>query len=134
MFAGIGYFTVPAAVKGARVHAMEINPVAFGYLARNVEGNRTGGRVTPEQGDCRDHLAGTYDRVVMGHFDAPGYLPDALAHARPGTVIHLHSLGAAGDRITAAAGDAGFRARVTTRRVKKYAPNTWHMVQDVVLS
>ncbi|MDD1652269.1 MAG: SAM-dependent methyltransferase, partial [Methanomicrobiales archaeon] len=134
LFAGIGYFTVPMALQGARVHAMEVNPVAFGYLARNVEENRVGDRVIPEQGDCRDLLTGTYDRMVMGHFDGTGYLPDALAHARPGTVIHLHSLGAVGDQISAAAGAAGFRAQVTTRRVKKYAPNTWHMVQDVVLS
>ena len=134
MFAGIGYFTVPMAVQGARVHAMEINPVAFGYLARNVEGNRAGDRVTAEPGDCRDLLSGSYDRVVMGHFDAITYLPDALAHARAGTAIHVHSLGSVEDHILAAASRAGFQASVTTRRVKKYAPNTWHMVQDVVLS
>jgi len=29
MFAGIGYFTIPAARSGARIHAMEINPVAL---------------------------------------------------------------------------------------------------------
>ena len=134
MFAGIGYFTVPMAVQGARVHAMEINPVAFGFLARNVEGNRVEDRVTLEEGDCRDLLTGSYDRLVMGHFDAIRYLPEALAHARPGSIIHLHSLGAMTDQVTAAAGEAGFRTRVTTRRVKKYAPNTWHIVQDVVLS
>ncbi|MDD1658488.1 MAG: SAM-dependent methyltransferase [Methanomicrobiales archaeon] len=134
MFAGIGYFTVPMAVQGASVHAMEINPVAFGYLARNVEGNRVEDRVIATPGNCRDLLSGSYTRVVMGHFDAIAYLPDALAHARAGTVIHLHSLGAVEDRIMAAASEAGFQARVTTRRVKKYAPNTWHMVQDVVLS
>jgi tRNA wybutosine-synthesizing protein 2 len=134
MFAGIGYFTVPMAVQGARVHAMEINPVAFGYLARTVAGNRVGDRVTAALGNCRDLLSGSYDRLVMGHFDAIEYLPDALAHARAGTALHLHSLGAVEDRIMASAACAGFRARVTTRRVKKYAPNTWHMVQDVVLS
>ncbi|MDD1653921.1 MAG: SAM-dependent methyltransferase [Methanomicrobiales archaeon] len=133
MFAGIGYFTVPMAVQGARVHAMEINPVAFRYLGRNVEGNRVADRVRAEEGDCRDLLSGTYDRIVMGHFDALEYLPDALAHAHAGTVLHLHSLGAREDQITAAASRAGFRAEITTRRVKKYAPNTWHMVQDVVL-
>jgi tRNA wybutosine-synthesizing protein 2 len=134
MFAGIGYFTVPMAVQGARVHAMEINPVAFGYLSRNIDRNRVADRVTAEEGDCREILSGSYDRLVMGHFDAIGYLPDALAHARAGSTIHLHSRGAVTDRITAMAGEAGFRARVTTRRVKKYAPNTWHIVQDVVLS
>ena len=38
MFAGIGYFTIPLAGSGASVHAMEINPVAFGFLHRNPSG------------------------------------------------------------------------------------------------
>lgn len=134
MFAGIGYFTIPMAVQGARVHAMEISPVAFGYLTRNVCGNRVKDRVTATEGDSRDLLTGLYDRVVMGHFDAIGYLPDALAHAHAGTVIHLHSRGPVEDRIAAYVSEAGFRASITTRRVKKYAPYIWHIVQDVVLS
>jgi tRNA wybutosine-synthesizing protein 2 len=134
MFAGIGYFTIPMAVRGAKVHAMEISPIAYRFLVRNVRENHVEFRVTAEEGDTRDLLKGPYDRIVMGHFDSLGYLPDALAHARAGTVLHLHSLGQVEERIREGAKEAGFRAAITTRRVKKYAPYIWHMVQDVVLS
>ncbi|QYZ78678.1 SAM-dependent methyltransferase [Methanofollis formosanus] len=134
MFAGIGYFTVPMASAGAKVHAMEINPVSFGYLQRNVHENRLEERVRPENDDCRDLLDGVYDRVVMGHFDAPDFFPAALAHAEAGTVIHLHALGDATAAARAAAEGAGFAAEVTTRKVKKYGPHIWHVVHDVVLS
>ncbi|WP_342678056.1 class I SAM-dependent methyltransferase [Methanofollis sp. UBA420] len=133
MFAGIGYFTLPMAAAGASVHALEINPVSFGYLRRNVEENGLDRRVRPECGDCRDLLFGTYDRIVMGHFEAPSFLPDALAHAGPGTVLHLHALGDAGAAIDTATAAAGFSASVATRKVKKYGPHIWHVVHDVVL-
>ncbi|MDY6779701.1 MAG: hypothetical protein SV760_03990 [Halobacteria archaeon] len=42
MFAGIGYFSVPLAVGGADVVAVEINPTAYGYLDSNVERNGVG--------------------------------------------------------------------------------------------
>ena len=134
LFAGIGYFTIPLAKAGSEVHAMEISPVAFGFLTRNIRENYVSGRVHAEQGDCRDLLNGTYDRFIMGHFDSPGYLPDALAHARRGSVIHLHTLSDVTGQIVSEAREAGFEARISTRRVKSYAPHTWHMVQDVALS
>ena len=134
LFAGIGYFTIPLARAGFRVHAMEISPVSFGYLGRNIRGNGVEDRVLAECGDCRDLLRGTYDRLLLGHFDAPGYLPDALAHARSGTVLHVHTLRDEAERIRSLAREAGFAASVTTRRVKSYAPHTWHRVQDVVLA
>ncbi|MCK9278919.1 MAG: SAM-dependent methyltransferase, partial [Methanoculleus sp.] len=84
MFAGIGYFSIPAACSGARVHAMEINPTAFEYLQRNIMANHVADRVTAEVGDCRRLLAGVYDRVLMGHFDAPSMLAEVLAHVRSG--------------------------------------------------
>jgi tRNA wybutosine-synthesizing protein 2 len=134
LFAGIGYFTLPLAREGCRVHAMEISPAAFGYLARNIRLNDVPHRVHAECGDCRDLLHGTYDRLVMGHFDAPLYLPDALAHARSGTILHVHTLRDEAERIRSLAREAGFTASVTTRRVKSYAPHIWHRVQDVTLS
>ncbi|HVN65769.1 MAG TPA: SAM-dependent methyltransferase [Methanomicrobiales archaeon] len=134
LFAGIGYFTIPLAREGCRVHAMEISPVAFGYLARNVRDNGVAGLVEAECGDCRHLLKGTYDRLILGHFDAPLYLADALAHARTGTVLHVHTLHDEADRISSLAREAGFTASVTTRRVKSYAPHVMHRVQDVALS
>ena len=134
LFAGIGYFTIPLARAGCRIHAMEISPVAFGYLARNIRGNEVSDRVHAERGDCRDLLRGEYDRLILGHFDAPDYLPDALSHTRSGSVLHLHALRDETGRIRSLARDAGFDASITTRRVKSYAPYTWHIVQDVTLS
>jgi tRNA wybutosine-synthesizing protein 2 len=134
LFAGIGYFTIPLAREGCRVHAMEISPVAFGYLARNIRLNDVSHLVEAGCGDCRDLLRGTYDRLILGHFDASLYLADALAHARSGTVLHVHTLTDETERICSLARDAGFAAAVTTRRVKSYAPHIWHRVQDVRLS
>ncbi|WP_214021205.1 class I SAM-dependent methyltransferase family protein [Methanoculleus sp.] len=134
MFAGIGYFSIPAASSGARVHAMEINPIAFEYLKRNIMANHVADRVTAEVGDCRTLLAGVYDRILMGHFDAPSMLADALAHARSGSVLHVHSIGDAAGEIREKAVEAGFSAVITSRRVKKYGPHAWHMVQDVTIS
>ncbi|KUL01667.1 MAG: Uncharacterized protein XE10_0951 [Methanoculleus marisnigri] len=134
MFAGIGYFSIPAAVSGATVHAMEINPTAFEYLKRNIMANHVADRVTAEVGDSRTLLAGVYDRVLMGHFEAPSMLADALAHVRSGSVLHVHSIGDTAAAIREQAGEAGFAAAITSRRVKKYGPHAWHMVQDVTVS
>lgn len=134
MFAGIGYFSIPAALAGARVHSMELNPVAFAYLERNIAENGVKSRIIPECGDCRKLLSGTYDRFIMGHFNSISMLPAALGHAVSGSVLHVHSSGNTapdiGDRISA----AGFDACIKSRRVKKTGPGQWHYVQDVMLS
>jgi len=134
MFAGIGYFSIPAASSGARVHAMEINPTAFEYLQQNIMANHVADRVRAEAGDCRRLLDGVYDRVLMGHFDAPSMLACALAHVRSGSVLHVHSIDEQTAAIREAVAEAGFAAEVTSRRVKKYGPHAWHMVQDVRIS
>jgi tRNA wybutosine-synthesizing protein 2 len=134
MYAGIGYFTIPMAGVGAHVHAMEINPVAFGYLNRNVGENGLEEKVETSPGDCRDLLTGTYDRIVMGHFDAISMLPSALFHAHEGTVIHLHSIGTVEEEIKDLVDSAGFSATIHVHKVKKYRPHAWHMVQDVTIS
>jgi len=134
LFAGIGYFSIPLARAGCMVHAMEISPAAFGYLLRNIHENEVSDHVLAECGDCRDLLRGEYDRLILGHFDAPHYLPLALAHAKAGSVLHIHTLRDESDRIGSFAREAGFTPAITTRRVKSYAPHTWHIVQDVALS
>jgi tRNA wybutosine-synthesizing protein 2 len=133
MFAGVGYFSLPLAGAGAAVHAMEINPVAFGYLLRSIEANGLSGRITPSLGDSRQLLEGPYDRIVMGHFEAVTMLPEALQHAAPGTTIHVHSIGPVDEQIRAHAEGAGFSATIQVHKVKKYRPHAWHMVQDVYL-
>ena len=134
MFAGIGYFSLPLAGAGAEVHAMEINPVAFGYLVRSMSANRLSGSITPSLGDCRGLLHGTYDRVVMGHFDALTMLSGALEHVAPGSIIHVHSIGPVVEQIQEQVASAGFSATIHVHKVKKYRPHMWHMVQDVHLA
>jgi tRNA wybutosine-synthesizing protein 2 len=137
MFAGIGYFTIPMAKAGASVHAMEINPVSFGYLNNNIVENEVAGNVIAENGDCRDLLKGEYDRAVMGHFDAPGMLDNILPHMKRSGTVHLHAIDGCkdngNDKIIETAKEYGFSAGVTLRRVKKYSPGSWHTVQDVRL-
>jgi tRNA wybutosine-synthesizing protein 2 len=134
MFAGIGYFTIPMAGEGARVHAMEINPVAFEYLKMNIARNGFAARVNASCGNCRSLLAGSYDRVVMGHFDAIKFLPVVCYHVNAGSIIHVHSIGEVTETIRDIAEGAGFSASIQVHKVKKYRPHAWHVVQDVMLS
>ncbi len=134
MFAGIGYFTLSMAGSGASVHAMEINPIAFEYLNRNICENGLSGRITSSLGDCRDLLTGTYDRIMMGHFDAISMLPSALLHVHENSIIHLHSIGVIKEQIKEQVESAGFSASIHVHKVKKYRPHAWHVVQDVTIS
>jgi tRNA wybutosine-synthesizing protein 2 len=134
MFAGVGYFTIPIAGAGATVHAMEINPVSCGYLTRNAAENQLADRITVSPGDCRDLLTGTYDRIVMGHFDAPSMLSHALRHVRSGSAIHIHSIGPQEELVREAVEGAGFSCGVIVHKVKKYRPHAWHVVHDVTIS
>ncbi len=133
MYAGIGYFTIPMAGSGAFVDAMEINPVAFEYLKKNIFINNLSDHVQASCGDCRNLLSGVYDRIVMGHFDSLPVLPLALRHVRQGGVIHLHSCGTIGSEIRSLLAGAGFSAEIHVHKVKKYRPHTWHMVWDIVV-
>ena len=134
MFAGIGYFTIPIAGSGAHVHAMEINPVAFEYLQRNIIVNGLSDRVASSPGDCRNLLSGTYNRIIMGHFDAVSMLPAALHHVEAGSTIHVHSIGSVENQIRELCQSAGFSPTIHVHKVKKYRPHAWHVVQDVTLS
>ena len=133
MFAGIGYFTLSAGLAGGQVHSVEINPESFAFLQKNIEANYLGRNVNAECGDCREKLRGTYDRILMGHFDAPEFLNHALAHADIGTTLHVHGVGNRQSEIEETVSSAGFRYTISEYKVKKYASRTWHCVWDVKL-
>ncbi len=137
LFAGIGYFTLPAARAGARVHAMEINPTAFGYLEENLAANGLADNVEAECGDCRDLLSGVYDQLVLGHFDAPSFLADALAHVRTGSVLHVHGVertpGELGPALARTAAESGHTTASSWRTVKTCGPGRFHTVHDLVI-
>ncbi len=140
LFAGIGYFTLPIAVRARpkTIYACELNPVSFGYLLENLRLNRVS-TVIPRLGDCRRTAPrGVADWVLLGHFDAPAYLDVAFQCLRnEGTVVY-HTLGPRRNwrngplaPLGASARDAGVRIlRTQTRAVKSYAPGIIHAVVE----
>jgi tRNA wybutosine-synthesizing protein 2 len=93
--AGVGEFTLPMAQAGARVTAVERNPVAFQYLLENAMRNGVTDRVEPYRGGCRDvvpALDGGFDRVVMGSGETHRCLGVALAAIGSGGLLHTHEV------------------------------------------
>ncbi|HYK93699.1 MAG TPA: RsmD family RNA methyltransferase, partial [Thermoplasmata archaeon] len=144
LFAGIGYFALPAARYGRarRVLAVERNEEAFGFLMENVRRNGVVGRVEAILGDNRSatlpHVEA--DRVFMGYLpSAVPWIPRALELTRPGATLHVHLVGpthagpdGASDTVRTAVHRAGASVRgATAREVKPYGPGTAHYVVDV---
>ena len=138
MFAGIGYFSIPLAGTGADVHAIEINPVAFGYLVRTIEANGLSGRITPSFGDSRCLLSGTYDEnevwvnadvarrlgLASGQYvrlrNQDGVVSNrilvkATERIRPDCVYMVHGFGHSAKRLTRALGKGASDAQLMTR-------------------
>lgn len=146
LFAGIGYFAIPAARLGgaARVLAVDRNPVAIEYLTENARRNGVASRVVPILGDNRTVPlpTGEADHVFLG------YLPSALPWVEravsllraSGGDLHVHTV-ADSRRAVADAEEAVLRAVQAAggtvhgmpqgREVKPYGPGRTHVVVDV---
>ena len=150
MFAGLGYFSLPVAVhaKPERVYSIELNPVAFEYLKKNVALNGVEKAVVAVNGDCAREavaLAGKgvrADRVIMGYLPAPkAQLPAALTVLRREGwlhyegVVYCESTGSELFADVAAAAEAvGRKAELKhVQRVKSYGPKKEHVVLDCVV-
>jgi tRNA wybutosine-synthesizing protein 2 len=147
LFAGIGYFALPAAVHGraGRVHAVEKNPESFAYLDENVRLNGVGDRVTTYLGDNRsvDLPMAEADRVVLGYLPSSlPWLPRALELLRrDGGSVHVHLI--EGSHGGLARSEAAVRRRLeslgaevgpsSAREVKPYGPGRLHAVVDAQL-
>ena len=147
LFAGIGYFTLPAAVVGraARVHACEANPVAYQYLVENARRNHVADRVTAHRGDNRDAPIprGCADRVFLGLLpESLPWVPRALDLLSPkGGSLHVHRLQETRAGTEAVAGPVRELVERGGRRVleasvhvvKPYGPGRRHVVVDVAV-
>ncbi len=147
LFAGIGYFTLPAAVTGqaGQVWAVEKNSESFHYLEENVRCNRVADRVTCLRGDNRDVElpTGGFDRVLLGYLPSSvGWIDRAVPLLRPvGGTLHVHlvvghreGLMEAEGKVRAVAEQAGARVLATeARAVKAYGPGRVHAVVDLTL-
>ncbi len=142
MFAGIGYFTLPMAVHSRpnRIVAIEINPIAYGYLVENVRLNHVEDIVQPILGDCAVATPkGIADRALMGYVGTTDqYLDAGIAALRPGGGLHYHQTVPEKlypRRLEEDLAEAGERAGRSVKiercaRVKKYSPGILHAVVD----
>lgn len=145
LFAGIGYFAIPAALPGRaeRVWAVEKNPVSVRYLRENAALNAVADRIAVVPGDNRtvDLPVRSVDRVFLGYLpSALPWIPRALELLRPtGGWLHVHTVADARTglpevvrSVARVAEDAGGRALAppTARLVKPYGPGRNHVVVD----
>lgn len=145
LFAGIGYFTVPAAraQRDASFVAVEKNPLAFAYLEENLRRNGVASRVRALLGDNRTVALepATFDRVLLGYLPSSlPWLPRALELlTRPVGAVHVHLVvDARGATLRAAGAVAAELERsraelvppLRAREVKPYGPGRTHVVVD----
>jgi len=149
LFSGIGYFALQAArcEKVGKVVAVEINPLSYYYLMKNIIYNRLEGKIVPILGDNRQvFLENSADSVISGYFiedDLPRYSSIISDLFSPeGGTLHFHFLSKKyemGEKSSAIIRSlrrhlskkglevGGYRVR----RVKSYAPLVYHYVLEV---
>ena len=143
LFAGIGYFTLPIAVHSTpkKLIAVELNPVAFSYLKKNIVLNHVTDIVEPVLGDNRQVAPdGVADRVIIGYLgNTSAYLPVAMRCLKPeGGIIHYHDVVPIEvmkyrpmQALRSTAVPHGFKVKLKEFHVvKSYAPGINHVVLD----
>jgi Met-10+ like-protein len=161
MYAGIGYFTLPALLHGraAHVYCCEWNEDALQALRYNLRDNGVHDSATVLAGDCRVILStstavaqspawyGRCDRISLGLLpSSEGGWPTAVAalHRERGGWLHIHGNVPVSEvhawavwvscriRDLAIAGHNGWIAAVVhIEKVKSFAPRVNHYVADV---
>ena len=145
LYAGIGYYTLPALVHGgAVVHACEWNPEAVRALRWGLDANGVEGRCTIHEGDNRstaESLAGTADRAFLGLLpSSEDGLEIAMRVLSPdGGTLHIHGLAPSKDHSSWAEGVCATASLLRPgsdlshelTRVKSYAPHWDHVVLDL---
>jgi tRNA G37 N-methylase Trm5 len=156
MYAGIGYYTLPAIIHGkaAKVYACEWNEHAVSALKFNVNDNKIRDKVEIYAGDCRKsakehNIVGLVDRVSLGLLPSSegGWRTAVRALKIPsGGWLHIHGNVPAKEmeswtlwlcsRLSILARDEGkpndwWILCDHVERVKSFAPTVFHYVADV---
>ncbi len=145
LFAGIGYFAIPAAKYGRaeEVIAVDTNPIAVHYLTINARINGVAERLRPILGDNRTAALPprAADRVFLGYLPTSlPWIPRALSLLRvEGGWLHAHlvvdvhgGLSLGREKTAQSVEQAGAEVRsITAREVKPFGPGRMHVVVDV---
>lgn len=140
MFAGVGPFALLLAHRGARVVAVDKNPVAVKYLRENAILNRIDLEIL--EGDAIDlarNYENTADHVIMNlPHTAHQFLIPAINAAKNGGMIHYYAISQDDDLykdlelIEATAFQLGVKIDVLYKGVvRSYAPHRYNVVVDL---
>jgi tRNA (guanine37-N1)-methyltransferase len=144
MFAGVGPFVVPFAVRGATAVGVDVNPAAVAYLRENARRNGVADRVTAIEGDVCE-VAADYgdwaDRLVMNlPHSADEFLETAVCLAGEDCVVHYYDIQheddpyGPGEAAIRRAAEPDYAVEIQTRRtVRSYAPHELNVVLDARL-
>ncbi|MDI9620111.1 MAG: class I SAM-dependent methyltransferase family protein [Candidatus Nezhaarchaeota archaeon] len=124
LFSGVGPFAIQIALrKKALVYAIELNPIAYECLVKNVKLNNLKGKVVTFLGDAREvvenNVVRTADRVIMNLPErAVDYIDVALKALRGRGILHLYLFEREED----------YEARVKEKVLRKVEENGWKVV------
>lgn len=141
LFAGVGPFSILLAkYRDVKAYAIDINPVAFGYLKENIRLNKVEDRVMPLLGDAREAAPrNAASRVIMNlPKSADRYLDLAFDILKEG-VVHFYAISPEQDLydskaefIKKIAKEKNRKATILNKRiVRPYSPRNYHIVMDV---
>jgi tRNA (guanine37-N1)-methyltransferase len=139
MFAGVGPFALLLARRGARVVAIDKNPVAVKYLRENAILNKIDLEIL--EGDASDlarNYENTADHVIMNlPHSAHQFLIPAIQATKNGGVVHYYAISQDDDLykdldlIEAAAFQLGVKIDALYKGiVRSYAPHRYNVVMD----
>lgn len=155
LYAGIGYFTLPALVHGeaAFLYACEWNPRAVDALLFNLRDNQVDERAVVFQGDCRkiveeQNIQDKVDRVSLGLLPSSegGWKSAVQAlRSRTGGWLHVHAnvlmkevdhwalwlCGRLREHAQSLGRDEWCVVCTHVEKVKSFAPTVCHFVADV---
>lgn len=140
MFAGVGPFALLMAKIGARVIAMDKNPVAVRYMRENARLNKIE-NIEILEGDANEltlRYAGSADHVIMNlPHSASQFLIPAMKAAKPGGIIHYYAISPEADLYKDWALIAEAAERISAKAeavykgvVRSYAPHRLNVVID----
>ena len=137
MFAGVGpYAVLIFRESGARVCAVELNPVAFRYMEENILLNKVD--VVAVEGDVRDEVPrlGKFSRIVMPlPKDAGDFLDLALPALEKNGVIHFydfsHNEDESIEKVRKIGGDLGYEIQILDAvKCGSYSPGIFRICVD----